>query len=64
MKHIEYYNNTHLDGGCLLDIISVTIEGAVGRSEDVAACYDGASTVGGLLSRRHKAHLQWIYCIE
>ena len=61
MKHIEYYNNIYLDGFCLLDIISVTIEGAVGGSEDVAACYDGASAVGGHLSRRHQAHLQSIY---
>ena len=30
----------------------------MGGSEDVAACYDGASTEGGHLSWRHQAHLK------
>ena len=40
----------HLDRVWFLDIINVAIEGAVGRSEDVAACYDRASAEGGHLS--------------
>ena len=36
---------------------------AVGRSEDVAVCYDGASAEGGHLSWRHQAHLnmKWLH---
>ena len=51
---------SHLDRGRFLYIMYVPIKGAVGRSEDVAACYDGAPTVGGHLPWRHQAHLQWI----
>ena len=43
-----------------LDIINICIKSTVGGSENVAACYDGASTEGGHLSCRHQAHLQWI----
>ena len=48
----------HLDRGWEHDITSVAIEGAVGRSENVAAGYDGAAAVGRHLSRGHKADLE------
>ena len=50
--------DNYMDGGCFLDILCVGIEGAVGRSEDVAVCNDGATTVGGHLSWRHQANLE------
>ena len=53
--------DTYLNKCCVFNIISATIEGAVGCSEDVVACYDRASAEWGHLSRRHQAHLQWIY---
>ena len=50
----------HLDGGWFLDIISVGIKGTVGGSEDVAACYDGASAPGGAgrVSTRRQTNLK------
>ena len=36
--HGVVLGHQHLDGDWVLDIIVVTIEGAVGSSEDVAAC--------------------------
>ena len=53
--------DTYLNKCCVFNIISAAIEGAVGRSEDVAACYDRASAEWGHPSRRHQAHLQSIY---
>ena len=52
----------YLNKCCVFNIICATIEGAVGCSEDVVACYDRASAEWGHLSRRHQAHLQWICC--
>ena len=54
--------DTYLNKCCVFNINSAAIEGAVGRSENVAACYDGASAEGGHLSWRHQAHLQGVYC--
>ena len=48
----------HLDRGWFLDIIYVAIEGAVGGSENVAACYDGTAAVGFHLSRGHQTNLE------
>ena len=63
MRNAKIFNyfqySTHLNGHRFLDIIYVAIESAVCSSEDVAACYDGAATVGGHLSWRHQAHLKW-----
>ena len=49
--------NQHMEGCREHYRGSVSIEDAVSRSEDVAACYDGASTKGDHLSWRHQAHL-------
>ena len=39
----------YLDSGWFRHITNGIIEGAVGRGEDVADCYDGTSTEGGLI---------------
>ena len=48
---------TWIEAG-FLEIISASVKGAVGGSEDVAVCNDGATTVGGHLSWRHQANLE------
>ena len=50
--------NQNLERFWFLDIINVLIKSAVGSSEDVAACYDGASAIGGHVSWRHQTHLE------
>ena len=51
--------DTYLNKCCVFNIISAAIEGAVGRSENVVACYDRAATIWLRFVWRHQADLYW-----